>query len=1094
MFTLPVYAIDADMHSIQNGEETIIHIENSRFTSFAKGHGSDGDSITLEGDARVSIEQGGKTSVIRADTIKLERENNILYANGNITITQSNNEATGDGSTQITAKSLLLNTHTMEGIFDGGKTVKLAGQNTATQSGAASTENAQSSLIVSSSIFGKGKSGTIAFKHGSLTFCDDDDPHWRIDASRIWMLPGGEFAFFNALLYAGEVPVLYLPGFYYPKDELIFNPVMGYDKKLGYFVQTTTYLYGRKSLSAYDTAPLGEDTESAFNLTRPTVLKEQRREGIILHNLEKDYTGQTQNYIKLMTDWYANMGWGVGLDSAFSGMDGPLSDIKAGMRLGFTDTVFNNAAGRWTPYSPLGERYKDEGNFIGVKMPFRFETNFEMSLVRPFSMNIKMPIYSDPYFHDDFAGRHETMDWINYLLSSAKSSNTEDSEDDNTDKERTGVSAFEWQLDTSYTLSPPEAITPYLNSASISTKSGISFTTAVNNTLLEETQEADKEDVMLRSPNQKFYFPSIVNPIGVNAAFSGTVFEYKDDAIAPSKKRKGTAQDDGAKALLEGLKQNMQKPNEIKSDKEKAEEQKEEGEVIKEGKEEAFDFKASLPEMDTKEEERVEVPGFNYALSYNFDPEYSSQIAYSSTGLDGPDDFDWSKKKSYMYTLHLPVSLTNNLSVGGEAARLTNTITYDPFWQDHPYLSTDTEHGGYTEEGKDSVKVADYTATKQTLKSGNTLQIKPFYYIPHFKDTGIKYDQDVKIFTTNFIGDADNPKWEMLTTDWNDEDFVPTHQLQAIFAATEGFNDCIGQTLTLTASLPPRPDEYTADLKLFVPHVTYTISTGVRQMSAEDDTWVKQDLKQDLSVSLFDKKPLRFSASFNYNMEENYKDSLKLSLDWQGLQAAYQMAYTRGFDFVDGEGWEERDKEEFLPYSFSLAYAPDPWTIHRWKNRIALKLGINTSIVSDLLKPTDSYFIFEPQVAFNIHDAFTITFSSTTKNSVIYRYVQKMFGTAGRIPGEDNLFKDLADSFRFDNEDLRKSSGFKLKSINIAIAHSLHDWSLNALYKMTPRLITDGKRKHYDFDPYATISVVWRPLGAMKTEIRDDYGNWQLNP
>ena len=55
---------------------------------------------------------------------------------------------------------------------------------------------------------------------------NEDDPHWHIDATRTWLLPGGELAMFNALLYVGYVPVLYLPAFYYPKDELVFNPVL----------------------------------------------------------------------------------------------------------------------------------------------------------------------------------------------------------------------------------------------------------------------------------------------------------------------------------------------------------------------------------------------------------------------------------------------------------------------------------------------------------------------------------------------------------------------------------------------------------------------------------------------------------------------------------------------------------------------------------------------------------------------------------------------------------------------------------------------------------------------------------------------------
>lgn len=1093
-------AIDADTHSIATGEKTVIHIENSRFTSFEKGDGKNGggDAITLEGDARVSIERGNDKSTIRADVIRVDRAASMLYASGNIAITQTSTSG-GDEKTETTADSIFLNTNTMEGVFDDGRTVRLS--NGGDEKG--------STMIVRSDLFGKGQNNVITFKHGQLTFCDDEDPHWHIDASRIWMLPGGEFAFLNALVYVGQTPVLYLPAFYYPKDELIFNPVMGFDKRMGYFVQTTTYLYGRKGLDAYNTG--GNEEDGDFSFIKPTALKEQRREGLILHNLESNYTGQTSNFVKFMADWYGNLGYGLGLDSSFTGLEGVVSSLKAGAKIGFTQTVFRSGGGVWKPYAPSGKSYDDDATFMGINTPFRYETNFEMTINKPFTLNIKLPIYSDPYFHNDFAARNESMDWINYLITSSKGNTTD--EDEDTDNTRTGTNSFSWQLDTSYSLSPPEIIKPYLNSASIRTNSMVTFNTTTNKALSDATPEEDRDAVMLRSPNQMFYYPSQITPINASASFSGTLYAFDEDESAVQKKAARRKTWRKRKSGNSTPPKDMLPPDAFKSETASSVAYGNDGkearavndetapktgigndETAGNGKKGNIDVTTALPIIEVQNSGVQSVSGFEYALSYNFNPDYTSQIAYSSTGLSSPDDFDWSEKKSYMYTLRLPVSLSNSMSVGGEVATLKNTLSYDPFWQDHPYLSDDTEHGGYTPEGADSVKEADYKATKQTLTSDSTLSIKPFYYVPHFKDTGISYKQNVKIFTTDFIGDADNPKWEYLTTDWNDEDFVPTHQMDAVFAATEGYKDQFGQTLTLTATLPPRPDEYTAALKLFVPHVTYDISTGINQASAEDDTWVKQDLKQALAVTLFDKSPLRFTASYNYNLEESYHDSMKLSLDWAGLQVAYQMSYTYGYDFDSDEGWVQREEEEFQPYSFSIAYAPTPWTIHRWKNRIALRAGINTSIVSDLLRPTDSYFIFEPSLSFNIHDCFTIAFSATSENTVIYRYVQKMFGTDGRVPGEDNLWKDLADSFRFDNEDLRRSSGFKLKSINVEITHSLHDWNLNALYKMTPRLVTEGKNKHYDFSPYATISVVWRPMSSMKTEIRDDYGHWQLNP
>ena len=114
----------------------------------------------------------------------------MLYAEGNVEIITKSSSSGGETTT---ASALLMNTSTLEGVFDDGRVVQ-------TQSDALNLPSG-STLIVFSDIFGKSESNTIAFKDSSLTFCDDSDPHWHIDASRTWLLLGGEFAFFNAFLY-----------------------------------------------------------------------------------------------------------------------------------------------------------------------------------------------------------------------------------------------------------------------------------------------------------------------------------------------------------------------------------------------------------------------------------------------------------------------------------------------------------------------------------------------------------------------------------------------------------------------------------------------------------------------------------------------------------------------------------------------------------------------------------------------------------------------------------------------------------------------------------------------------------------------------
>ena len=223
---------------------TIISIDSAQKSEYKKDPETGDDIIVLNGGVSISVTRGGTKTVITADSVNYDRKTEMLYATGSVTLKSSGGGSTG--GQDVTANSLLFNTSTLEGVFDNGRAVQ-------TQSDAINLPSG-STLIVASNIFGRDSSSTIAFKDGVLTFCDNPNPHWKISATRIWLLPGGEFAFFNAILFVGHIPLAYFPAFYYPKDELIFNPVFGYSDRTGYFMQSTTYILGRKPLQSSTTS------------------------------------------------------------------------------------------------------------------------------------------------------------------------------------------------------------------------------------------------------------------------------------------------------------------------------------------------------------------------------------------------------------------------------------------------------------------------------------------------------------------------------------------------------------------------------------------------------------------------------------------------------------------------------------------------------------------------------------------------------------------------------------------------------------------------------------------------------------------------
>lgn len=1082
LLVLSPFAFAQKKTSETEAKRTVITIENARTTQYEKDKDTGHDVIILNGDVKVSVESGSAKNVISADFIRYDRVSEMIYASGSVSLEQTTENS---GGQTVTALSLMFNTSTLEGVFDDGRVVQ-------TKSDALNLPSG-STLIVASDIFGRSESNTIAFKNGSLTFSDAEDPYWHIDASRIWLLPGGEFAFFNALLYVGVVPVMYFPAFYYPKDELIFNPVFGYRKREGYFIQTTAYLYGRKPLESPKKTDSKDSNESdnseklkaLFNFVRPSVLKEQKIEGLILHNLDADYKGNTTNYFKIMGDYYSNLGIMVGLDGVYKPKK-YVTNIEVGAQFGFSNTVFKDGSD-YLPYSSGGKKIQDGSNLLGFELPFRYSGKLKLSVSKPFSMTLSVPIYSDPYFSGDFSDRQETMDWISYATESAGTNKEV--------KTPTEISSFTWNLTGSYSANLPAVIRPYISSLSMNLTSSLAFSSLMTSDMSNsKVKSSDLSSWKAYSPERKFYYPSQITPVNFSANISGTLISFPfTTQTKPQKNTDFTVplslpedfMTDSEKAALNSNKEKNENTSEDKTGFNAVS-------SAKDDKSDEADEKltaAALPVLNFPSFTQTALPGISFSSKYSVKPSLSTQLAYSSSALKKPEDFDWENLRSSLYTLKIPVTLDNNFSYAGNFFTAVNSYTFEPVFQKHPYISTDSASGGYTESEARALRKTDYAAEKRDLTNTNSVAFKPFYYVDFIKDTGITWRSTIKIVRTEFTGDGDNPDWDYHIADWSDEDAITTNALDFIMAMNQ-LDGRITESFTMTTVLPPRPDEYYGTLKFTFPFTALTFESGIKKTGKNDDSkWVKQPFKQAFSLSLF-KDSLKFTQNYVYNLEEEFHDSLKLSLSWKSLQTAYNMSYTYGYDFTKSSGWKVRTKKEFLPYSLSFSYSPSTWNLYTWKNRVALGLGLSTGIVADFLRPTNSYFTFSPSISFKIHEFLTFTFSSTSRNSVIYRY----FGNENKLPGEENMFKDLLNSFRFDDEQLRKNSGFKLKSMNFTITHDLHDWDFKLDFKISPQLKTENGKKYYDFNPYMSISVVWRPMGAMKTEIVDDYGEWKLNP
>ena len=1062
-------------------EVTTIVINNARRTEYKKAEDTGNESIFLDGNVELSVQKNNTTSIIRADNVTYDRETEMLYAEGSVQIVQKSSS----GEDTTTANSILLNTKTMEGVFDGARVVM---GNTD-----AFSLPSDSVLVIFADIFGKTDTNVISFKNSKLTFCDEEDPHWQIKASRTWLLPGGEFAFLNALLFVGPIPVLYFPAFYYPKDELVFNPVFSYKPRTGYSIQNTLYLYGRKPLpTSTDSSTTSESSaaqavESLKSFLRPNVLKEQKLEGLMLRNLDENYSGNTSDYVKFLVDWYSNLGFMVGFESNFLPSDFVFSKLNFGINLGFSNTIFNNG-GDFVVYSPsTGRKISDKSNFLGLQLPFRYSANIEVEMQEPFKLSLSAPLYSDPFFgHDFISYRSEHMDWISFFMENAMGETSESETISET-------SSFTWKLNTSFSPKLPNAIKPYINSLSISTSSFVNILSLNTSFSSVSTEEANDYQWKVNTPERKFFYPSQITPINLKLSVSGTLFQYPNVKSTKSQNPKYSI--------------TMNKPDEIKSDSQLKKEQeekealeKEKNEINEDYSEEEVEeaaevdvndfYTLSMPELAFSTPSAKEISGLSYSLGYSLNTTLNTQFSYSSATLKSPSDFKWENVRSFMYSFSSPLSLNSALKYGNGFFSLSNSVAYSPSFQDHPFALEGDKNGGYSESSIKSLRQADFNARKQDIENSNTFGFYPLKYVPMFSETGITWNTTLKLLRIKFLGDLDNPEWDVLGPDIFDSESVTTNNVNLILAASEK-EGLFKQSLTFSVVMPPQLKQYSATLNLKFPFVSFSLGSGFSQKEKDSPEFKKNPLQQSLSLSLFN-STLTFSESFNYNLEDNNPDSFKLSASWKGITASYIMSYTYGADFDESVGWISRKEKEFLPYSASLSIAPKLPTFNTWFNRVTFAPSINANVVVDLIKPTSSYLLFTPSISFKINEFLTFTFSSTSRNSVLYRYFQTAMGYPGRIPGEQNFFVDLANSFRFDNEQLRKGSGFKLKSLNFEITHDLHDWDLKMVFKMEPRLITKNGVTQYDFSPYITIGVVWRPIEAIKTQIVDDYGTWKL--
>lgn len=1011
------------------------------------------DIVQFSGDVFLTVEKGATRIEICADTVNYDRERSMIYASGSVIMEENISDAT---SRRLEGSSLLLNTSSLEGIFDEFK----FNQKQKSQL----SPDGETELVISAELFARNDSGTAVFKNGTITFCDEPDPHWQIKASRLWLLPGNEFAFLNGLLYVGRIPVLYLPFFYYPKDEMIFNPSFGYRPRVGYYTQTTTYIIGRKPLPKP-----GDGSDSGYSFTQVDQLYEQTRQGLFLRNSDTpvEEKGESRDFVKILADLYSNLGGMAGVQGEFHPEDSFVQTIDfAALGAKTRNLYFLQDNALYSPKNLNGASEWNSSSIFGVKLPVRYFTDFGISGKNDaLSIALRLPLYSDPFFKADFFNRSENMDWVGYFTKQGISTESE-----NETYQDAVLNSFMWRLSGNFAPNM-EDYAPYFKFAINNFESYVDWQAKTNQAV---------ENVV--DPNRQFYYPDEIVPLNADISVNGTIIDYIEENYAQKQierlfveeyfKRQDELAEKGEN-YAESLK--LEKPSDF----------------IISGDYENFlntakgDF--PFPVLGTPRLPVKEIGGFAYTLKYSLNPQLRSLYKYSPQAWPNPSVSAWNDFMNNFFSVSGTNSLDSVLKWRNGFFELDNSIVFDGVYQKHPSVNAKYYNSG---EEASQVALSDIKARKAEIKSVNSVILRPFVLTDYFAETSISYNNSIRLLRRQTAEDgSDIAAFSLLGPKWDEKTFEEHNVTLDFVAKTED----IKEEIKIKSALPPLLPKHEVEATFNMPHFETKTETGVAVHSKTDNSWYVLPVINQVTVAGFEDK-LRLTQTVKYIAQGQYYDYFNAGLSFGGLSLEFSEIYTSGYDYDPVTGWKSNGEVRFRPYQGVVRFDLPKKTYYFWKDRIVVSPTLNTSVVVDFLKPTASYFTFSPGLDFTVNEFLHLTFSSDHRNDVIFRYVQDGLGKSGWLPGETNWFVDLAKSYNFANLADRQASGFKVNSFKMQLTHDLHDWNVNSKLEISPRMVYENGYSHLDYTPSFSFSAVWKPLPAAKAEIVDEYGTVQLNP
>ena len=1046
-----------------------ITIESASSLEYFTLDGSSDKVIRLTGPIAMSVRtEDGFVHKVSADRIDFNRDRNIVEASGKVTYVR---EGAGR-SDQFTGSTILVDLNSYAGVFlDGAYNLE-------------PTAALQRSLSFKFEKLTRRGPELSILEKARVTACDDPQPHYHIRARKVWLFENGDWALSGATLYLGVVPVLWFPFFYYPSDEVFFHPVIGYRSREGAFVQTTTYLLGERPKDTKSSSSLSLFSQQASGGTA-------ERSGIFIRHVQKAsadgqagapaQTGSTGkakvsalpagSTLKLLADIYSALGLYVGLQGGYPATKA--SSLSFSLGIGLSRSLFLESTGYYSPFDYANGYASvwNSSNFLGLELPARFGLSLAYSYKQTtsplrYSLSLDLPLYSDPYFEQDFHQRAESAS----VLSSFDANTTAVTK-------RTSMTQ---NLQATASWAAQGAQQGALIASANLSKLAAQMTWKTKSQPTTGLTTAQKR-LLAVNPQRDFFYPDTLKPLDAAAALSGTLASYdssakKNDAAKPGPDAAAPGAADAANAAGAA------------------------GTAGNEGSSAPRDYRQWSANLGWSASGSASAEEKFYPSAWTYPKDVDGALSYFLLGGKGTaklsSSLDWAQRL---------VSMQAGLG-----------FTAQDQWR--PYLYDDRTSPTTVHP----YRLADYAYKAASLAANADLTVAPFAAASPLAASTLRYSIAGTIYGYAYSGLSDSsinatPLYDSTWIGWN-SDTITTHSLAATLAlAPKGK---ASQSLAFSASLPPLLDTYSATYAFSQKYLKASLAGAVSRASSGAEL-LPSTLTATLALGAAP-YPIARSA-FSWDFDSSAPLSSVTSLEYGWAKAAFTAKKSKGYTFSSGL-WSTDGTEYFRPYEASISFAPvigkaaaaqpaetpaktgaaaaadsegsgaDAARPAAAQNAAAaagsglrLDLKPTLSYTQNLVRFTESTLGAAVSLSLTSAQGTSLSFSSTSANKSAWRYWTSLFPSTASFDPKDyarDFFADLADSLSIWDATKLKSSLFKLQSLSLKLAQDLHDWNLEASLSMSPVLVTpDSGRPYYQLDFSFSIGVTWKDIPELKTAL-----------